>query len=372
MIDIEFTIAEQEAFHYWRFHHPHPRVQLKMEVLYLKSQSLPLPVICRLCRISKTTFYRYLHDYQAGGLDQLKELSFHQPQSQLIDHRATLEAYFRQHPPATVAEAVAKIEELTGLKRAPTQVRQFLHALGMKPRKVGQIPAKADVVAQEQFKSEHLEPRLEEAEQGQRAVFFMDAAHFVYAPFLALVWCFERLFVKAPSGRQRLNVLAALHATTREIYTVRNLTYITAETVCELLRLLAAAHTGLPITIVLDNARYQRCALVQNLAVSLGIELLFLPAYSPNLNLIERFWKYVKKQCLYSKYYADHQSFQQAIIECIAQAPSQHQAELASLLSLKFQTFKAVPVIGEALKVSPFPVTKKKRPARTKVSSMAA
>jgi hypothetical protein len=95
----------------------------------------------------------------------------------------------------------------------------------MKPRKVGQIPAKADVAAQEAFKTEQLAPRLEEAKSGQRVVFFMDAAHCVFAPFLGLLWCFERLFVKAPSGRQRLNVLAALHATTREIWSVRNLTY---------------------------------------------------------------------------------------------------------------------------------------------------
>ena len=82
----------------------------------------------------------------------------------------------------------------------------------------------------------------------------MDAAHFVFAPFLGLVWCCTRLFVKAPSGRQRLHVLAALHAVTREGYTVENLTYSTAETVCELLRLLAGAYPGLPITIILDNA----------------------------------------------------------------------------------------------------------------------
>ena len=66
---------------------------------------------------------------------------------------------------------------------------------------------------------------------------------------------------------------------------------------------------GVPITIVLDDARYQRCALVQSVAQRLGIELLFSPAYSPNLNLIERFWKFVKKQCLYSKYYPDHGCF---------------------------------------------------------------
>jgi transposase len=94
----------------------------------------------------------------------------------------------------------------------------------------------------------------------------MDAAHFVLAPFLGIVWCFQRLFVKAPSGRQRLNVLAALNAISHEIFTVENLTYITSETVCELLRLLARTHQSLPITIILDNARYQRCALVQAVA----------------------------------------------------------------------------------------------------------
>jgi len=281
----------------------------------------------------------------------------------------SIEAALRQRPPASVAEAAARIADLTGLQRGPTQVRQFLKSLGMKPRKVGQIPAKADVTAQEAFKAEQLEPRLAEAKTGQRVVFFMDAAHFVFAPFLGLVWCFERLFVKAPSGRQRLNVLAALHATTRDIFTVTNLTYITSETVCELLRVLAGAHPGVLITVVLDNARYQRCALVQSLAQRLGIELLFLPAYSPNLNLIERFWKFVKKQCLYSKYYADHNSFQQAIIACIAQAPDKHKEELASLLTLKFQSFKAVHIIGEESNVSLFPVA---RQTQIKVSSKAA
>ena len=369
MDKIEFTIAEREALHYLRFHHPHPRVQLKMEALYLKSQGLAAAEISRLCAISPTTFYRYLQEYREGGIAKLQEVPFHQQQSQLAAYRTTIEADLRQRPPASVAEAAARIAALTGLQRGPTQVRRFLKSLGMKPRKVGQIPAKADVREQEAFKTKQLDPRLAEATSGQRVVFFMDAAHFVFAPFLGLVWCFERLFVKAPSGRQRLNVLAALNATTRAIFTVRNLTYITSETVCELLRLLAGAHPGVPLTIVLDNARYQRCMLVQSLAQSLGIELLFLPAYSPNLNLIERFWKFVKKQCLYSKYYADHLSFQQAILACIEQAPDKHQEALASLLTLKFQSFKEVRVIGEGSNVSIFPVA---RQTQRKVSSKAA
>ena len=113
----------------------------------------------------------------------------------------------------------------------------------------------------------------------------------------------------------------------------------------------------------------QKCALVQELAQRLGIELLYLPAYSPNLNLIERFWKWVKKSCLYSKYYATSADFQKAIQECIAQAHSQHQAELESLLTLRFQTFREVPVIGEEGQVSPFPGA---RQSQKKVSSKAA
>src|ERR671917_789466 len=319
MPKLEFSPEEVEALRYWRFHHPHPHVQRKMEIVYLRSQKLENKQIQQLCGISKATFYRYLHEYQAGGVEKLKELNFHRPQSQLVEHKRPLKGYFGAHPPATSAEAAARIEELTGIKRGPTQTREFLKKLGMKPRKVGQIPAKADVKEQEGFKEEKLEPRLAEAKAGKRLVFFMDAAHFVYAPFLALVWCFERLFVKAPSGRQRLNVLAALNATTQEIFTVQNLTSVTAETVCELLELLAGAHPGMAITIVLDNARYQKCALVQELAQSLGIELLYLPSYSPNLSLIERVWRFVKKECLRAAYHPTYEAFTAAIDQCLGE-----------------------------------------------------
>ena len=167
-----------------------------------------------------------------------------------------------------------------------------------------------------------------------------------------MVWCFQRLFVKAPSGRPRVNVLAALKAITHEVCTVQNPPYMTAETVCELLRLLAQSQPGCPVTVILDKARYQRCALVQTVAQTLGMEWLYLPTYSPNLNLIERFWKFVKKQCLYSKYYPDSESFQQAIMACIEQAPILHKAELEKLLTLRFHTFQAVSVIGEHHPVS--------------------
>jgi hypothetical protein len=96
----------------------------------------------------------------------------------------------------------------------------------------------------------------------------------------------------------------------------------------------------LPITLVLDNAKYQRCHLVMNLAEQLGIELLFLPPYSPNLNLIERLWKFIKKNCLNSMYYSDFNLFRQAICTLMHTMNETHQDELDSLLTLNFQMFK--------------------------------
>ena len=168
----------------------------------------------------------------------------------------------------------------------------------------------------------------------------MDAAHFVLAPFLGYLWTRLRRFIRAPAGRQRFNVLGALNAVTHQLVTVTNDSYINAQSVCDLLRKIAAAHAEIPITLILDNARYQKCKIVWALAESLKIELLYLPSYSPNLNLIERLWKFVKKQVLYSKYYVDFTSFSGAITDCLAQTHTQHNAALDSLLTLRFQTLQ--------------------------------
>ncbi len=121
-----------------------------------------------------------------------------------------------------------------------------------------------------------------------------------------------------------------------------NDSYINAQSVCDLLHKLAALGLTIPITLVLDNARYQKCVLVFELAQSLNIELLYLTTYSPNLNLIERLWKFVKKQCLYSIYYPDFDSFKFAIASCLENSRTTHKAALDSLLTLRFQSFDNV------------------------------
>jgi transposase len=187
-------------------------------------------------------------------------------------------------------------------------------------------------------------PRLESAKKKERLVYFVDAAHFVSGSFLGYLWCLARLFIPSSSGRKCYNVLSAMDAISHQLITVCNETYINACSVCELIQLIRnASHTCIPVTLVMDNARYQRCDLVMKLAHELNIELLFLPSYSPNLNLIERLWKWVKKDCLNCKYYENFTAFKDSIYQSLSKVASEdRKEELDRLFALKFQLFDNV------------------------------
>jgi transposase len=353
MRDIIFTAEDRRDLAHDRYHYPDPRVQRKMEVLWLKSHGLPHDAIATYAEVSRRTVQRYLDEYLEGGLRRLRRCPGNHPRSALVEHEASLEEYFRKHPPRSTKQARAIIEQHTGVRRGLSQVRRFLKDhLGLRWRKVGAIPVPPKETVEEHareqanFLEQKLEPRLEQARRGQRQVYFVDAAHFVFAPFLGCVWCAARLFVRAASGRKRYNVLGALDAVTHRLIRVTNFDYINAESVCALLRVVAEASVGLPITLVLDNARYQKCALVQGLAESLGIELLYLPSYSPNLNLIERLWRFVRKESLNSIYYETFEGFTTAIDECLGNLPTKHKGEMETLLTHEFQTFRNVPLLA--------------------------
>ena len=202
------------------------------------------------------------------------------------------------------------------------------------------------VETQAEFLDDQLSPKLDAAGARNGHVFFVDAAHFVFGTFLCRLWSFQRMFIRAASGRQRFNVLGAWNAVTRELITVTNTTVINSDTMRELLSKIATLGLTGPITLVLDNARYQRNAAVQALAIQLGITLLYLPSYSPNLNLIERLWKFVKRRSLYGRYHPTFRDFQAAIEETLARIPTTHAESLKTLMTLKFQRFEDVPLMA--------------------------
>jgi transposase len=331
MRPIHFTPEVRQALAHDRYHHPDPRVQRKMEVLWLKSHGLPHDQIATLAGLSRRTVQRYLDEYVAGGLPRLRRGSWSHPLSDLVAHESSLEEYFRTHPPRSAKQARAIIEQQAGIRRGLTQVRHFLKdQLGLRWRKTGAIPVPPKETVEEHarnqavFLQEKLEPRLRQARRGRRQVYFVDAAHFVFAPFLGCVWCAVRLFVRAASGRKRYNVLGALDAVTHRMIRVTNDGYINAESVCALLQAVA----------------------VQSPATSLGIELLYLPGYSPNLNLIERLWRFVRKQSLDSTYYEDFEQFRTAIDVCLDHLSTVHKGEMETLLTHEFQMFADVPLLA--------------------------
>src|SRR5437764_5742031 len=130
MLQLEFSEADKHALNHERYHHPHPRVQQRVEALWLKSQGLPHQRIATLCAISGNTLGAYLKLYQAGGMEALKQLNFYRPQSLLSEQCETIETHLRAHPPHTINEAISVIEALTGIRRIPTQVRRVLKPLG--------------------------------------------------------------------------------------------------------------------------------------------------------------------------------------------------------------------------------------------------
>jgi len=198
------------------------------------------------------------------------------------------------------------------------------------------LPAKADADAQKNFLEITLKPLIEKAKSLDIELFFMDASHFVMGGFAGRVWSVMRRYVKTASGRQRYNVLGALNFVSKKMETVCNSTYITSAQVIELMEKLSRSFVK-PIKIVLDNARYQRCKLVVARAEELGIELIFLPTYSPNLNLIERVWKLVKSKVLSSAYHETFVGFCGTVSGCVDNLHDVHAMDMHSLVTENFQ-----------------------------------
>ncbi len=340
MLKIDFTEKAIDEVYRQFMEHPSGLIKKKLHVVYLKALGLAHNEIERIARTSADSVTRYLKEYAEGCLAGLGVSRTHRPISSLQPYHEQIKSHFLKQPPHTVSEASHEIEILTGIKLGPSACRDFMHKpLSMKFRKMGVIPAKADPKKQSEFLNDELEPLLEEEKQGKRKVFFVDAAHFVMGAFLGMLWCFERLFLKSSSGCKRYNVLGAFSVKVTDLVTITNDAYINSDTIVDLLIKLKKEYTDITLTLVMDNARYQRCAKVTEHAEVLGINILFLPPYSPNLNLIERLWKFTKKKCLYNRYHETFCDFKEAIDDCIDKVKSVFKEQVKTLLNPKFQLF---------------------------------
>lgn len=137
---VQLTESEQQLVRHERFHHPHPGIQRRFEVIWLLHCGQLQAQVCQIAGVSLKTVDRILRDYSERGLDGVRRWDCTGPTSKLQAHAATLEQMFRDHPPRTIAEAAELIEQATGIRRGPTQVRAFLKRLGLKWRRIGAVP----------------------------------------------------------------------------------------------------------------------------------------------------------------------------------------------------------------------------------------
>ena len=178
----------------------------------------------------------------------------------------------------SVKQILLMIQEKIRSSVSLSTVKVLLHKLGYKWLKCGSLPAKADPDAQRRFYEDTEKPLMERAKNGEIVVCYVDAAHFVMGNMhLGYIWCRVRRFLSTFTGRVRYNVLGALNFVTKEMTTVTNDSYITATQVVELLDKLVQKYAGLSIYLFLDNAKYQRCKLVQEQAKAIGVNLVYLP-----------------------------------------------------------------------------------------------
>lgn len=317
-----------------------PRIRRKLMFIRMHGLGVPHSKIAATLSISDDTVTNYAKLYRDEGLGGLIENRHYRPTSSVAPFLDEIGQSFAETPVATASEGAERIESISGIRLSDSQARRIMVRLGMKFRKCAGIPGKADPQLQFAFLEEELLPRLEEARRGERRVFFVDAAHFVLGAFLGMIWSFARIFVPSGCGRQRYNVLGAVETRDHDFVSIRTTGSVNADTVCELVDKIDAFYPGEKVTLVIDNARYQRNKKVFAAAQGCGIELLFLPSYSPNLNLIERVWRLVKAKCLRNRYFEDFAMFMTTIDEFIDSLSAENRFHLKSLVTENFQVLE--------------------------------
>lgn len=147
--------------------------------------------------------------------------------------------------------------------------------------------------------------------------------------------------IASNTGRRRLNIVGAINPVTMQPTILLEEENCNADSIVRLLQTIKNQYNQAEtICLILDNARYQKGIIAQSKAKELGIDLVYLPPYSPNLNLIERLWKFFKKKVMKNKYYEDYKTFRTAI-EQFFENFKKYENQLTTLLNFKFGIIKA-------------------------------
>ena len=263
--------------------------------------------------LDERTLRRYVQVYRQGGLQALLETRYQGSECRLDPKQLNqLDTHLQQTLYTDTHDIQQFIEQTFGVTYSISGVTHLLKRLNYVYKKPKHVPGKADRQAQEAFLSQYED--LKQRKKPDDPIYFMDAVHPQHNSVPAYGWIKkgQEAELKANCGRQRLNINGALDVMNLKVVTQFDDT-INADSTIALLKQLERKHRNAEtLYVIADNARYYRSKLVKDYLETSRIKLIFLPAYSPNLNLIERLWKYFRKVVLYNRYYRSFQEFMEA------------------------------------------------------------
>lgn len=261
------------------------------------------------------TLRSYVEKYRVGGVEALLQTN-HKGRSGLLNEsqEAILKEELERRIHLSTNSVIAYVQSQWKITYSQSGMRDLLHRIGYEYKKPKLVPGNPDIEAQEEFIKYYEDFMLNKPSDAE--VLFVDAVHPEHNTMAAYGWIKrgESKRLKTNSGRQRLNLHGAINAETHEVTLIESKTIDKYSTI-QLLEMLEKKYcVASMIYIILDNARYHYSKEVKAFLEGKNIRLVFLPAYSPNLNLIERLWKFFKKQVLYNRYYQDVSAFRKACI----------------------------------------------------------
>lgn len=316
------------------------RVYVRVTVLLLLDRGRSAQEVAEDLGLDASTVYRYRSAYHADGLETYLQTDYQGRWGKLSCRQlSALRAALNARLYTDSAQVADWIESAFGVRYTSSGVVALLHRIGYRYKKTRPVPCEADFERQKAFLEKELEPLLEQARAGESVVYFVDGVHPTHNSRAAYAWIEagqERL-QPTVSGRERVNLNGALNALDVTDVHVLDADSVNAQSTQELYESLLARHPDRRVVVVSDNARYYRNARLKAwVAGQERLEQVFLPPYSPNLNLIERLWKFMRKQVIDTSFFRRKGEFRQALLQFFKNI-GKYEEKLKSLLTLKFQ-----------------------------------
>jgi len=315
-------------------------VHRRMNVLLLLDDDWPVERIAEALYIDAETVREHRRLYESSGVSGLERLNYAGSDPALSDAQIeALKTELDSHLYMTAKEVCDFVRRTFEVSYTPNAMTKLLKRLGYVYKKPKCVPAKADAAVQEKFAAETLLPLMAQAD-AEHPLYFGDGMHPAYKGHPAYGWIRRGVDreLKSNHGRVNVNINGALSWPAREVVHLEA-EKITSEAMIALFDRLAARHpAAATLHVVLDNASYNRSEAVKAYLARDGcrIRLVYLPAYSPNLNLIERLWWLLKRTAIWNQHYPTFAGFKAAIDGFFDGLSARHQ-QLVSLITDRFR-----------------------------------